>query len=297
MRYQISAFQENFFTLMGIHPNNTLTNNEFRTKIDRTEITVKANYLGHISTITIRTELSTGFFSENAKKKQLSTHVKAYVMAVGSLIDMDEYEVNLLIANMLRTIPYTGKGIKSKQYQIQNGWQVSIDIPISDIETRIKEYYSSRPKYITISPLPHMDELFNIESFIYNFNRNLCALELDGIHITEINLGEFEEHPALIVKFSHGNFALLGLESDYTHFTSVTLFKDNKESVSNFTQKTVGLLLCFIPDRKKAISLLLDNFIKSEVEIPFKTKNQEGKINLLFDTKSDVSICVLTGHR
>ena len=282
MRYQLSSFRQNFFDLMHCTPDHSMANHVFKTTIDNTEIVAKANHLDHITSINIKTQLSTGLFaSDTIKKKQLETHVKSYVMSIGSLINMDSFEIQMVIENMVRTIPYSGKGIKSEQHQIKDGWEVTIRIPISDFETRLHEYNNSVSKIKRIPQVETFEAMFSAESFIYNLNRNLQVLEPNGIKITEVNLGEIERAPILFAQFSNDTIIFLQLDSDYKHLNSVNMIKMKDESITSFTHKETAALLCFIPDQVNAATIFLKNFLNDEIELPIMRKGITKNISIL----------------
>lgn len=263
-------------------------NHIFKTTIDRTEIVAKANYLDHISTINIKTQLSTGLFaSDSIKKKQLATHVKSYVMAIGSLINFDPFEFQMVIKNMLITVPYSGKGVISEQHQIKDGWEVTIRIPISDFETRLYEYNNSTYKLNKIPPIETFESMFSAESFIYNLNRNLQVLDPNGITITEVNIGEIEKTPILFAQFSDETIIFMQLEHDYKHLISANMIKMKDESITSFTHKETAALLCFIPDQVKVATIFMNNFLDDEINLPI-TRNgitKEIKVLQIHDPK------------
>ncbi|MBQ6508506.1 MAG: hypothetical protein IJI07_03445 [Flexilinea sp.] len=298
MRYQLSDFRKSFIELMHCTPEYSVNSHEFKTTIDKTEIVAEANHYDHISSITITTQLSTGLFaSENIKKKQLGTHVKSYVMAVGSLINMDALEFQMVIENMFRTIPYSGKGIISEQHRINNGWEVTIKVPVSDFETRLYEYNKSLSKSQTIPQVETFETLFSAKSFIFNMNRNMLMLDSYGIKITEVNVGEIEGTPIMFVQFSNDSFFFLQMESDYKHLTSVYMMKNKEETISAFTQKEMAALLCFIPDRAKAASFLMDNFLKNEIFLPVTKRGTTKKIKILRQLDPENYVFSINGNR
>lgn len=283
---------------MGCSTEYSMINHVFKTTIDKTDIVAKANHLDHISSITITTKLSTGMFATaNVRKKQLGTHVKSYVMAIGSLINMEAFEIQMMIENMFRTIPYSGKGLTSEQYKIKDGWEVIIRIPVSEFETRLKEFNDLFSKNRFVSQIESFDSMFTAESFIYNLNRNLQVLEDNRIKITEVNIGEIDRTPLLLAQFSNDTIVFLQLESDYKHFTNINLVKKRDESVSSFTHKEIAALLCFIPDRVKAASILLDNFVNNEFDLPVTIHGNTKRIIIVHQQDSDDYIFSIYGDR
>ena len=276
----------------------SISNHVLKTTIDNTEIVAKANHLDHITSITIKTQLSKGLFiSDNIKKKQLETHIKCYVMSIGSLINMESYEIQMVIENMVRTIPYSGKGIISEQHQIKDGWEVNIRIPISYFETRLHEYNNSLSKIKRIPPVDTFDTMFSAESFIYNLNRNLQVLDPNGIKITEVNLGEIENIPIMFAQFSNDTIFFMQLESDYKHFTSVHMIKMKDESITAFTHKETAALLCFIPDQVNAATILLNNFLRDEISLPIIRNGITKKIGIIMQHDQEKYIFEIHGNR
>ena len=282
MRYQLSSFHHNFFDLMQCNPEYSCINHIFTTTIDNTEIVARANYLDHITSINIRTQLSSGLFaSTNIKKKQLETHIKSYVMAISSLINLSDIEFQSLVANMVRTIPYSGKGLISEQHQIKDGWEITIKIPISDFETRLEAYNTSISKIKKVPQVETFDAMFSAESFIYNLNRNLQVLDPNGIKITEVNIGEIENTPILFVQFSNETIIFLQLEPDYKHIISVNMLKIKDESITSFTHKETAALLCFVPDQVKVATIFLKNFLSNEINLPIMRNGVTKRITII----------------
>ena len=278
-----------------------MLNHIFKTTIDKTEIVARANYLDHITSINIKTQLSSGVFaSDTVKKKQLSTHIKCYVMAVASLINLEPLEFKMVIDNMFRTIPYTGKGIISEQHKIPNGWEVSIKIPISDFETRLYEFNGNGSKWKQIPPIATFDTMFNAESFVFNLNRNVQILDPNSPKITEVNIGEKDGTPLMLVQFSgntYNSFAFLELESNYKHLTSFHLIKAKDESISAFTQKELAALLCIIPDQLSAAEALLNNFIDEEIKMPVTNNGITKEIKIIQQFDPQYYIFEIHGRR
>lgn len=299
MRYHLSNFRKNFFTLMRCEPEYTLSNGIFRTKINKTEIVARGNYLDHITSINIKTLLSSGMFvSTKTKESQIEAHIKSYVMAIGALIDMSAQEIDMMISNMLRRIPYSGKGLISEQHQINDGWEILIKIPISDFETRLRDYNSSvRNQNPTISSAQSFEKLYSAESFIFNMNKNMHVLDRNSTKITEVNLGEFEKTPIMMGQFSNDTFLFLQLESDYKHFNQIHIMKMENETVSSFTQKELAALLCFVPDKVKASSLLLDNFLNEEFDIPITKDLKTKHIKVFTEHNSNECKFMISGSR
>lgn len=298
MRYHLSDFKKNFCELMRCNPDYTKDFHTFSTTIDKTEILAKSNHLDHITSISIKTQLSSGLFaSDNMKKNQLATHLKSYVMAIATLINLDSYELQSITTNMLRTIPYTGKGVVSNQYRIENGWEVTITIPISEFETRLYDYNNTIHIIKNIPPVETFDEMFSALSFIFNLNRNLQILEPNHLKITEVNLGEIEKTPIMFAQFSNDTIIFLQLESDYKHFTGINLIKTNDESIGAFTYKETAALLCFIPNRVNAASLLLNNFLSNEINVPIMIKNITKNIKIIQLFNPEKYIFEIYGNR
>lgn len=297
MRYRLSSFKQNFNDLMRCYMDVSITEQYYKAKVNNTIITARANHLGHITDINIRTELSSGLFASTAKRKtELETHVKSYVMAVGSLIDMSPFEIQMMIANMMRTVPYSGKGIISEQHQITNGWEVAISIPITKLESKINDYnYSSRHQTVPIAN--SFDELFNAETFLFNMNWNLQYLESNELKITEINIGEVEKTPALFAQYSNNSIFFLQLEPDFKHFVSVHLIKMKDERIATFTQKELAALLCFLPNREKAASLFLDNFLNDVITVPVTKNGKTKDIGLILQHDPDRYQFTIIGSR
>ena len=161
---------------MQCNPSYSSLNHVFKTRIEQTEIVAKANDLDHIEIIKIRTQMKTGLFVSNKEKiKEMECHVKCYIMTIGSLINMDPLEIQMMIDDMmLRRIPYTGKGIVSRQWQIENGWEIEIRIPIVEFETSLHKFNSHLMSSKNFSAI---DASFSAESFVYNLNKNLRVLD------------------------------------------------------------------------------------------------------------------------
>ena len=298
MRYHLSGFRQNFFGLMRCSSKYSLVDHVFKTTIDNTEIEAKANHLDHITTITIRTQLSSGMFASNkTKSRQLETHIKCYVMAIGCLIDLDKDEFEMLIANMMRTIPYSGKGLISEQHVINNGWEITIRIPVSNFETRLYKYNTSAAKYKTIASIESYNQLYVAEKFIFNFNQNLQVLESNKIQVNEVNIGELDKNPILLAQLSDETVIFLQLEADYKHFTCITMAKMKKESVKSFTQKELATLLYFVPDKAKAASIYLDNFLNDEIPVMVDTNGKKSQIKILLQQDPEKYIFSIVGGR
>ena len=298
MRYQLSGFRQNFFDLMRCSPKYSLVDHVFKTTIDNTEIEAKANHLDHITSITIRTQLSSGMFASNkTKSRQLETHVKCYVMAVGSLIDLEKDEFDMLITNMMRTIPYSGKGLISEQHPINNGWEITIKIPVSDLETRLYKYNTSVAKYKTISSIDSYNQLYVAENFIINFNKNLQVLELDKIQVNEVNLGKLDNISVLFAQLSDETVIFLQLEADYKHFTHITMVKMKDESVKSFTHKELAALLYFVPDKAKAASIYLNNFLNDEIPVAVDIRGIKTQIKILLQQDPDKYLFSIVGGK